>query len=576
MAKFEFTPKLFTVLKEGITKEQLIKDIISGIIVGIVALPLAIAFAIASGVTPQQGLVTAVIAGFIISAFGGSRVQIGGPTGAFVIIVYGIIRDYGNEGLIIATFIGGFLMIIMGLLKFGSFLKYISYPLVVGFTNGIAVIIFSTQIKDFFGYKDVEIPAEFLHKWVAYFTNLDKINIYAAIIAIIAAILTSQFHRISKKIPGSLVAVIVCTLLVKFLNMPVDTIESRFGNIPSGLGMPVIPHFNIDMLMHLIKPAVAIAMLGSIESLLSAVVADGMIGGRHRSNMELVAQGGANIASALFGGIPATGAIARTATNVKNGGRTPISGMIHALTLLLIMVLFSKYANLIPLSALAGILVVVAVKMGEWNEFFLMAKSHYLDALVLFLTFFLTVFFDLIIAIEVGFIVSSLASLKRFSEILKVKSPEDVIEEKANNWETLFEDEIPKVPEGVLLYEISGPLFFGAAKEFQERLREINVTPKVLILRMRQVSFVDATGVYRLKETIKGFKDRKIAVILSGVSESVKEALLKGGILSVIEEKNIVSSTSRAIYKAKDIIANNGSDKKTENKQPDVNQKIES
>jgi len=550
----EFTPKLLTVLREGISREQLIKDIISGVIVGIVALPLAIAFAIASGVSPSQGIITAVVAGFIISAFGGSRVQIGGPTGAFVIIVYGIISEYGHDGLIAATFIAGFVMIIMGLLRFGSFLKYISYPLVVGFTNGIAVIIFTTQIKDFFGFTGIDVPAEFISKWYVYFTNLDRINIYAALIAAGSVIITLRFHKINKKIPGSLVAIILGTIVVKYFNLPVETIESRFGAIPSGLGLPSMPHFTLDMIISLMKPAIAIAMLGSIESLLSAVVADGMTGGRHRSNMELVAQGAANIASALFGGIPATGAIARTATNVKNGGRTPVSGIVHALTLLLIMILFSGFARLIPLSVLAGILVVVAFRMGEWDEFFLMMKSHYLEVLVLLLTFFLTVFFDLVLAIEVGFVLSSFASMKRFSDVARVKSSDELIREKAEQWETLFEEELPKIPEGVLLYEIYGPLFFGAAKEFQERLEEIDELPKVLILRMRHVSFIDATGVYRLKETIKRFTDRKVTVILSGVSFSVKQELIKGSLLSVISEENIISSISRALSRSRNLI----------------------
>lgn len=557
MAKNEFTPKLLTVLKEGIPKGQLVRDVVSGIIVGIVALPLAIAFAIASGVSPRQGLVTAVIAGFIISAFGGSRVQIGGPTGAFVIIVYGIIRDYGNEGLVAATFIAGFLMILMGILRFGSFLKYISYPLVVGFTNGIAVIIFSTQIKDFLGYSDVEVPAGFAGKWYVYFSNIGKINVYAAAVAVAAVILTLFFHKVSKKIPGSLVAIVACTAAVMVFRLPVETIETRFGSIPSGLGMPVFPVLDREIILQLIKPAIAIALLGSIESLLSAVVADGMTGAKHRSNIELVAQGGANIASAMFGGIPATGAIARTATNVKNGGRTPVAGIVHALTLFLIMILFSQYAKLIPLSALAGILVVVAARMGEWDEFFLMLKGHYLDMVVLLVTFFLTVFVDLVIAIETGFVLSSLASMKRFSEAVSVKSRNDIIEEKADEWETLFDEELPAIPEGVLLYEINGPLFFGAAKEFQETLEEIHEHPQVLILRMRHVSFIDATGVYRLKETITRLHDKKIKVILSGVNRSVKEELLKGNIVSVIDKEMIVSTISRAIIMAKHILAGN-------------------
>ena len=413
--KKEFTPKLFSLLKQGISKETLTKDLLSGLIVGIVALPLAIAFAIASGVSPEKGIITAIIAGIIISTFGGSRVQIGGPTGAFIVIVYGVIQLYGVDGLIIATFLAGFLMIGMGLLRLGNFLKFIPYSLVVGFTSGIALIIFSSQINDFFGLGIENVPADFIDKWIMYFENFSRINWYAISIAIATIILSIYFQKIIKKIPGSIIAILLSTILVKVFDIPVDTIGSKFGDIPNNFSLPHIPNVNFDTIQALIQPAFAIAILGSIESLLSAVVSDSMIGGKHRSNIELIAQGGANIVSSLFGGIPATGAIARTATNVKNGGRTPIAGIVHAIVLLAIMLLFVPYAKLIPLSCLAGILLVVAYNMSEWRQFKSILKGNKMDIAILLTTFFLTVIFDLVIAIEIGMVLSSFMFMKRMS-----------------------------------------------------------------------------------------------------------------------------------------------------------------
>src|SRR5690554_3843469 len=422
MKNNEFTPKLLTLLKEGISKKQITKDVIAGIIVGIVALPLAIAFAIASGVSPEKGLITAVIAGLIISIFGGSRVQIGGPTGAFIVIVYAIVEEHGVGGLTIATFMAGFLIIGMGLARFGNYLKFIPYPLIVGFTSGIALIIFSSQIKDFFGLEIGAVPADFVEKWVLYASSFSKINWYAFAIAMGTLLLSFNFHRISKKIPGSILAIVLSTAVVYFFQIPVETIESNFGEIPNKLPAPTFPAVNLATIQALIQPAIAIALLGSIESLLSAVVADGMIGGRHRSNMELVAQVAANVFSGLFGGIPATGAIARTATNIKNGGRTPIAGIVHAIMLLLIMLVLAPVAKLVPLSCLAGILVVVAWNMGEWENFFSMVKSsNRMDVIVLLTTFFLTVFFDLILGIQVGMILASFIFMKRMSESTSIK-----------------------------------------------------------------------------------------------------------------------------------------------------------
>ena len=419
--KQEFVPKFFSLLKQGITKETLLKDSISGLIVGIVALPLAIAFAIASGVSPEKGIITAIIAGIIISTFGGSRVQIGGPTGAFIVIVYGIIQEFGTDGLTIATFMAGFIIIGLGLARLGNLLKFIPYSLIVGFTSGIALIIFSSQINDFFGLHISKVPADFIEKWIIYFENWSKVNGYAIAIAIGTVLLTLFFQKLHKKIPGSIIAIILSTIIVKIFNIPVDTIESNFGDIPNHFSTPSIPHVDFETIRSLIQPAFAIALLGGIESLLSAVVSDSMIGGKHRSNMELIAQGTANIVSSIFGGIPATGAIARTATNVKNGGRTPIAGIVHAIVLLAIMLLFAPYAKLIPMSCLAGILIVVAYHMSEWRQFKSILKGNRMDIIILLTTFFLTVIFDLVIAIEIGIVLSSFMFMKRMSESVKFK-----------------------------------------------------------------------------------------------------------------------------------------------------------
>jgi SulP family sulfate permease len=394
-----FTPKLFSIIKEGISKEQLQKDIVAGLIVGIVALPLAIAFAIASGVSPDKGLITAIIAGLVTSVLGGSRVQIGGPTGAFIVIVYAIVQAHGVNGLIIATFMAGLILIAMGLARIGNLLKFIPYPLIVGFTSGIAVISFSSQVKDFFGLPIESVPADFIEKWEVYAMHSYSINWIAVVIALGTILVAFNFHRLTNKIPGSIVAILLSTIAVYFFKLPVSTIETSFGDIPNHLSWPTIPHISFDTVKALIQPAFAIALLGGIESLLSAVVADGMIGGRHRSNAELVAQGTANCFSAMFGGIPATGAIARTATNVRNGGRTPIAGITHAIVLLLIMLLIAPFAKLIPMACLAGILIVVAYHMSEWRQFSSLLKGNKSDVLILLVTFFLTVFFDLVIAI---------------------------------------------------------------------------------------------------------------------------------------------------------------------------------
>ncbi|GLR19832.1 SulP family inorganic anion transporter [Portibacter lacus] len=546
----EFIPKLFTLLKAGISKKQISKDISSGVIVGIVALPLAIAFAIASGVSPEKGLITAIIAGVVISVFGGSRVQIGGPTGAFIVIVYGIVQEYGVNGLTLATFMAGFIIIGFGLARLGNLLKFIPYSLIVGFTSGIALIIFSSQVNDFLGLQIKNVPAEFVEKWKLYFESAANVNWYAIIISVLTVITTIYFQKITKKLPGSIVAILLATLAVYFFDIPVDTIETNFGEIPNKLSLPSLPTFDFETIKSLMGPALAIALLGSIESLLSAVVSDGMIGGKHRSNIELIAQGGANIASALFGGIPATGAIARTATNVKNGGRTPIAGIVHAIVLVSIMLLFAPYAKLIPMSCLAGILVVVAYNMSEWRQFKSLLKGNRMDIIILLTTFFLTVFFDLVIAIEVGIVLSSFMFMKRMSESLNVET--HTIEDL--NEDNLFDEEISDLPKGVTLYEINGPLFFGAARQFQETLMNTNIKPKAIIIRMRYVPLIDATGYQSLKEIIAAYKARKVHIILSGVNSNLLVDFEKNGVFDLINKDSIFFDIKDAIQLSKEII----------------------
>jgi len=544
----EFLPKLFSLLKKGISKEQISKDVLAGLVVGIVALPLAIAFAIASGVSPEKGLITAIVAGFIISAFGGSRVQIGGPTGAFIIIVYGIVQQYGVGGLIIATFMAGFIIIGFGLARLGNYLKFIPYPLIVGFTSGIALIIFSSQINDFFGMGLANLPAGFIEKWIVYGQSFTKANWNAVAIAIGTILITMFFYKIYAKIPGSIIAILLSIIVVQVFHLPVDTIESKFGEIPNSFSLPHIPSVDFDTIRNLIQPAFAIALLGAIESLLSAVVADGMIGGRHRPNMELIAQGGANILSALFGGIPATGAIARTATNIKNGARTPIAGIIHAFTLLLIMLLFAPYAKLIPLSCLAGILIVVSYNMSEWHQFVAIIKSRSGDILILLTTFFLTVIFDLVIAIEIGIVLSSFMFMKRMSKSFMVQNKPI----EANAEEKLFQAELNYDPKQIMLYEINGPLFFGAAEQFMDVLSNIHVKPRTLILRMRYVPFIDSTGFQRLKDILQAFGTSDTLVLISGVREDLQRDFEKNNIYSIVPQHQVFDHISKAIDYAKE------------------------
>ncbi len=496
-----FRPKLFDTLKNYSTA-AFGKDLMAGIIVGIVALPLAIAFAIASGVSPEKGLYTAVIAGFIIAALGGSRVQIGGPTGAFIVIVYGIVQQYGENGLIIATFMAGIMLMMMGFARLGTVIQYIPYPLplIVGFTSGIAVLIFSSQIKDFLGLQMGAVPADFIDKWKSFGLHLYSANWYAFLVASTTVVIIIFWPRITRKVPGSLIAILTTTAAAYMLNLPVETIGSRFGPIPSSLPAPAIPSLDLATIKNMIQPAFTIALLGGIESLLSAVVADGMMGGRHRSNMELVAQGVANIGSSLFGGIPATGAIARTATNIKNGGRTPVAGLVHAITLLLIMLLAGKWAGLIPMPTLAGILVVVAYNMSEWHSFRAVLKGARSDVSVLLIVFLLTVLVDLTVAIEIGIVLAAFLFMRQMIQATGVNALPDKEEVGNENFGGT------PIPPGVEVFEITGPLFFGAAWKFKDAMRLIEKPPKVLIIRMSQVPVIDATGIKVIGGSVQGIK----------------------------------------------------------------------
>jgi len=543
-----FRPKLIDTLK-NYSREQFIKDVIAGLIVGIVALPLAIAFAIASGVSPEKGIFTAIIAGLIISVLGGSRVQIGGPTGAFIVVVYGIVQQFGISGLVIATFIAGILLIIMGLTKLGNAIKFIPYPLIIGFTTGIAVIIFSSEVKDFLGLKMGNVPADFINKWLAYAQHLSSVNVYAIGIGLFTLLLVFLWPRVTRKIPGSIIAIIITTLAVYFFHLPVETIGSRFGAIPSSLPMPVIPAVSLATVQQLIRPAFTIALLGSIESLLSAVVADGMIGGNHRSNTELIAQGFANICSSIFGGIPATGAIARTATNIKNGGRTPVAGIVHAITLLIILLFVGKWAALIPMATLAGILIVVAWNMSELENFISVFKGSKSDAAVLLITFTLTVLVDLTVAIEIGMILAAFLFMRKMMQVSSVR--QTVL--SADRGDDVLTTEL--IPKGVDVFEITGPLFFGAAYKFKDAMNVIENPARVLIIRMRNVPVIDATGIRVLREVHTAVKRQGTKLILAEVnSAQVMEELKKARLIFQIGKGNIKDTLDNALKRANDIL----------------------
>lgn len=557
MKAFNIQTKLFSCLKTY-DKKTFMSDLMAGIIVGIVALPLAIAFGIASGVTPEKGIITAIVAGLVISLFGGSKVQIGGPTGAFIIIIYGIIQKYGFEGLTIATLMAGFFLVLFGLLRLGTIIKYIPYPIVVGFTSGIAVTIFTTQIKDLFGLTLPSNPSDFIEKWGVYLQNFNTIDPWCALIGVASVVVIAVTPRFSKKIPGSLIAIILMTivalLLKNFAGVPsIETIGDRFS-ISNELPAAQVPDMNWETIKSLVSPAITIAILGAIESLLSATVADGVIGDHHDSNTELVAQGLANIASPLFGGIPATGAIARTMTNINNGGKTPVAGIIHAVVLLLIFLFLMPLAKYIPMACLAGVLVVVSYGMCGWRSFLELMKNPKSDVTVLLITFFLTIIFDLTIAIEVGLIIACLLFMKRMSETTDVKA---ITEEIDLNQDAEFStgnlDHLI-IPQGVEVYEINGPYFFGAGNKFEEIMASFGDRPKVRIIRMRKVPFVDSTGIHNLTNLCEMSKKEGIQIVLSGVREKVNGQLEHAGFYHLIGEENICSHINLALKRANEII----------------------
>ena len=555
--KVGFKPKLFSTFKNGYNKQTLVQDLLAGIIVGIVALPLAIAFGIASGATPEAGILTAIVAGFLISFFGGSKVQIGGPTGAFIVIVFGIIQEYGMNGLMIATFMAGAFLILMGILHLGTIIKYIPYPIVVGFTSGIALTIFATQIKDLFGLQIESVPADFLGKWSVYAQHIDTINWWSLLVGLCSILIIVFTPKVNRRIPGSLAAIILMTLAtlgLKALGIEgIETIGDRFS-ISSSLPQPEVPKITWDSIRHLAQPAMVIAMLGAIESLLSAAVADGVIGDRHDSNQELVAQGIANMVSPLVGGIPATGAIARTMTNINNGGRTPVAGIAHAIVLAIIYLFLMPLVKYIPMACLAGILMVVAYNMSEWRSFRAILRNPKSDIIVLLVTFFLTVIFDLTVAIEVGVLIACLLCMKRMAETTNVSVISDEIDPMADT-DVMGNLEHLIIPEGVKVYEINGPYFFGIGNKFEEMMGDMGGRAKVRIIRMRKVPFIDSTGVHNLSNMCRMCSQMGVKVVLSGVNPTVMKVLENAGMDDVVGKENICSHISLALNRAQEILA---------------------
>lgn len=564
LARNPFVPKLFVCLAEGYGREAFIRDSLAGLVVGIVALPLALAFAIGSGVDPVRGLYTAIVAGFIVSFLGGSRVQIGGPTGAFVVIVYGIVQKYGTQGLVACTVIAGVMVLALGLARLGTLIKFIPYPVITGFTSGIALIILSGQVKDFLGLKMGAVPPEFVEKWEAYGKHISSFNPAALGVGLGTLLVVLLWPRVTKKIPSPFVAMALATLAVAIFQLPVETIGSRFGSVPSGIPVPHDPGIGLKELRELVSPAFTIALLAAIESLLSAVVADGMIGSRHKSNMELVAQGLANIASGLFGGIPATGALARTATNIKSGGRTPIAGMVHAVTLLLILLFFGRWAAMIPLAALAAILVVVAYNMSEWRSFRALLLAPKGDIAVLVLTFLLTIFVDLTVAVQVGVVMSSLLFMQRMAEVTDVVGVTDDLRGRSakedskeflavhDRVQTLGRDAVPK---GVEVFEVQGPFFFGAADKLKHVLDQLDDVPKVFVLRMRYVPTVDATGVNRLRQVANQLRSQGTEILIAELPPEPRHTLLRVDRLTYFPRWRFARSMPEAFEKARQVMS---------------------
>jgi SulP family sulfate permease len=541
-------PKLFTTL-QNYDRQQFRSDLLAGVIVGIVAVPLAIAFAIASGVAPQYGLYTAIVGGFIVSAFGGSRVQIAGPTGAFVVVVYGVIQEHGIQGLLVATMLAGVILIGLGLARLGAAIKFVPHPVVTGFTFGIALIIASGQVRDLFGLRIDEVPADFIEKWAAYTAHWADINLEAVMVSAISLAILIGWPRISRRIPAPFIALIIATVLVQIVGLDVDTIGSRFGELSARLPRPKLPDFAQVNINELISPAVTIALLAAIESLLSAVVADGMIGTRHRSDIELIAQGAANLATPLFGGIPVTGAIARTATNIKNGGRTPVAGIVHAITLLLITLFFGKWVAYIPMAALAAILMMVAYHMSEWRTFRAEFSAPKSDLIVLLTTFVLTVIIDLTVAVQVGMVLAAFLFMKRMSEVTNVQAVTreftDATERRGAR---------AAVPKGVEIYEINGPFFFGAAEHFKEQVNTVATKPKVLIILMRNVPAIDSTGLHALTQLARRVRKDGTRMMIAEVHEQPMMALSNSYLLDELGKENVFVKFEEALEAARQAI----------------------
>ena len=543
-------PKLVTTLKTY-TRDQFLADLTAGLIVGIVALPLAIAFAIASGLTPDRGLYTAVIAGFIISALGGSRVQIGGPTGAFVVIVYGIVQEHGVDGLIVATIMAGLILVAFGVAKLGAAIKFIPFPVVTGFTSGIAAILIVQQLRDALGLRLTSAPPEFIERLTLYASNLHTINPPAVAISVGTLLVLSLWPRLSHRVPAPFVALIAATVLVQLLDLPVETIGTRFGEIRAGLPRLTLPAVSLEQGRELVGPALAIAALGAVESLLSAVVADGMIGGRHRSNMELIAQGVANIVAPLFGGMPATGAIARTATNVKSGGRTPIAGIIHVLTLLVITLFFGRLAARIPLATLAAIVLWVAYRMAEWRVFKSELSAPKSDAIVMVVTFLLTALVDLTVGIGVGMVLASFLFMKRMAEVTNVTMVSQEFRDSGPSADKSGAIYTRRIPRGVEVYEINGPFFFGAAEKFKDTLSEVSRKPKVLIIRMRNVPAIDSTAMHALRDLVRRTRRDGTVVYFSDVQAQPLLALSQSELLWEIGEESLYKDIDEALTAAR-------------------------
>jgi SulP family sulfate permease len=556
----DFKPKLFTSLK-NYSKEKFMTDLMAGIIVGIVALPLAIAFGIASGVSPEKGLITAIIGGFIVSFLGGNSVQIGGPTGAFIVIVYEIIQQFGMGGLAVATVLAGLMLIGMGVLRLGTVIKFMPYPIIVGFTSGIALTIFTTQMKDFFGLTMESVPADFTSKWLAYGHAVSSLNSWSLMIGILSILIIIYSQKIIKKIPGSLMAIVVMTVVVYFLKnhlgiTGIETIGDRFV-IDASLPAPTTIPINLSTINLLLPAAFTIAMLGAIESLLSATVADGITGDKQNSNTELIAQGAANLVTPLFGGIPVTGAIARTMTNINNGGRSPVAGIIHAVVLLLILLFLGPLTKHIPMACLAGVLIIVSYNMSEWRTFRSLLKNPKSDVIVLLVTFFLTVIFDLTIAIEVGILLAMVLLVKRMAETSHISVIKDELNMESDAEKTADNDKLI-LPKGVEVYEIDGPFFFGIANKFEASMRMANIEkPKIRIIRMRKVPFMDSTGLHNLESLYRLSNKENVQLVLSGVNDKIKAMLDKSELADKVGKENICSNINEALERTKMLIENN-------------------